>query len=144
MLLLHTIGLRSIEARFQLGRFGMKKTFVFIIIFMLVLSLVACSGGETGAVVEAQEIEDSSVPSSNGETIASTSADFVEDALAENSEAHDNAEDYVWDSSTVIPIVLIGNTITVTGGGVTVDGSRATITSSQPNSKKQILFTALI
>lgn len=40
---------------------------------------------------------------------------------------HEDPEDYVWDSSQVIPITLDGTTITTTGFGAAVDGSTVTL-----------------
>jgi hypothetical protein len=54
----------------------------------------------------------------------------VTDALAQNSETHEDPDDSVWDVTSVIPILLNGNSIRVEGDGVSVDGSRATITST--------------
>lgn len=61
------------------------------------------------------------VDAQSGETVAA-------DPNTENSPDHENPEDYVWDSSQVIPIVLKGAAITTSGPGATVDGSTVTIT----------------
>lgn len=42
---------------------------------------------------------------------------------------HEDPDDYVWDSSKVVPIVLNGTSISVSDSRVTVTGSTATITS---------------
>jgi hypothetical protein len=105
-----------------------KKETMFLLTCAFVLSmLVACGGGlEPVSSINAQ-VENAVV---NEDAGASTGANSVADAIAENSKNHDDVEDYVWDSSQVIPIVLNGNSITVDGDGVTVDGSKATITSA--------------
>lgn len=57
-------------------------------------------------------------------------AETAAEAMAANSAAHDAAEDAVWDSAAVIPIEVGGDSITAAGDGVSVDGSKATITSA--------------
>jgi len=70
---------------------------------------------------------------------AGSSEDIAADALTENSENHEDPEDYIWDSSEVIQIVLNENTITTNSAGVIVDGSKATIKSSGTYSISGIL-----
>jgi hypothetical protein len=67
------------------------------------------------------------------------SEDTVANALAENSKDHENPEDYIWNNSDVIPILLDGNSITVNGPGATVKGSQVTITSAGTYSISGIL-----
>lgn len=43
---------------------------------------------------------------------------------------HEDPDDYTWDSTTVIPVVLNGNSISVASDGATVSGSNVTITSA--------------
>ena len=76
-------------------------------------------GAETTAVSEAVAVQ-------TGSSEAASAADV----LAEKGAAHDNAQDVAWDSATEIPIVLAGDSITADAASVTVDGSRATITSA--------------
>ncbi len=52
------------------------------------------------------------------------------EVLAQNSEIHDDQTDYVLESAAVIPIVLSGNSISAGAAGVSVVGTRATITSA--------------
>ena len=54
----------------------------------------------------------------------------VSDILAGNSGDHESTADYVWDSSSVIPVVLDGSSITVNSSGATVSGSKLTITKA--------------
>ncbi len=55
----------------------------------------------------------------------------VAEALSNNKGDHEDAEDYVWNSTEVISITLSGNSITVGSASVaTVDGSKVTITSA--------------
>jgi hypothetical protein len=54
----------------------------------------------------------------------------VTDATSENSADHEAVADYTWDSSTVLPVVLNGATITENAAGATASGSKLTITSA--------------
>lgn len=54
----------------------------------------------------------------------------IADALDENKKDHDNTQDYIWNSSNVVKIVLSGNSITVDGTGATVIDNEVTIASS--------------
>ena len=65
--------------------------------------------------------------------------DTLANALAENSKDHEDPEDYIWDSSEAIQILLEGNAITVNGSGATVDGGQVTITSAGTYSISGIL-----
>jgi hypothetical protein len=111
----------------------MKQIRRLIITLVLALTLVACSvvgsvtTSDTSSAISSNTTS-SSTTTSQAISVA-TAATSVDEALAENSETHENAEDYVWDSSTETAIVLNGDSITISGDGVSVDGSKATITS---------------
>ncbi len=69
--------------------------------------------------------------SSSAEPASTVSvANSVTQAIAENSEDHDDAEDYDLDSNAETQIVLSGDAIEVTGGGAEVNGRSATITAA--------------
>lgn len=70
---------------------------------------------------------------------AESSNEASANALADNSKDHEDPEDYIWESSEVVPILLDGNSITVNGPGATVDGSQVTITSAGTYSISGIL-----
>ncbi|MCB9133837.1 MAG: carbohydrate-binding domain-containing protein [Anaerolineales bacterium] len=61
-------------------------------------------------------------------TGVSTEADTVVEVLAENSESHEDAEDYQYDSTSAVQIVLSGETISADKNGVSIAGNVATIT----------------
>ena len=63
-------------------------------------------------------------------TIGDDEVATIPDADAETIDNHDATADYTWNSADVIPIILNGNSITVSGTGATVDGSKVTITSA--------------
>ncbi len=52
----------------------------------------------------------------------------VDSLLAYNQPSHEKSSDYLWASDQVVAISLNGTTIAATGSGVTIDGTRATIT----------------
>lgn len=54
----------------------------------------------------------------------------VSETLSGNASDHETSADYVWESSSVIPVVLNGSSITVSSSGATASGSKLTITSA--------------
>ncbi|WP_080239568.1 carbohydrate-binding domain-containing protein [Spirosoma rigui] len=59
--------------------------------------------------------------------------DQLDPAAADDTDVaavHEEASDYVWNSTDVVPITLNGGSITVGGAGATVSGSTVTITSA--------------
>jgi hypothetical protein len=112
----------------------MKKLGNLLITHVLVLTLAACSLGNTATTVgtntslSSYTTTSSTTPDEN--TLAPTAAASVVEVLAEKSESHEDAEDYVWDSAAVVAIKLNGDSIAVDGEGVTVEGSQATVTSA--------------
>ncbi len=64
------------------------------------------------------------------EVSTTVGAGSVTEAATANTADHDDAEDYVWDSSSVTQITLSGDAITVEGEGVDVNGRIATITAA--------------
>jgi hypothetical protein len=68
---------------------------------------------------------------SGGELAADTGATEIAttaDPSAQNSPDHEDPDDYVWDVSDAVPIVLAGTSISTSGIGTTVDGNTVTIT----------------
>jgi hypothetical protein len=110
-----------------------KKIITVAMMWILIIALAACSGSQLPSATGASASETTVVAASEAtapSTAAATPAASAAEALAANSETHDDAEDYVWEESAVIPITLNGDSIVVDGAGVTVDGSTATITSA--------------
>lgn len=52
------------------------------------------------------------------------------ESSTDDTSVHDEASDYVWNSSDVVPITLNGSSIAVGGNGATASGSKVTITSA--------------
>ncbi|PRY30418.1 uncharacterized protein DUF4353 [Spirosoma oryzae] len=52
------------------------------------------------------------------------------ESSTDGTSVHDEASDYVWNSTDVIPVTLNGTSITVGGSGATASGSKVTITSA--------------
>ena len=111
----------------------MKKSIVILVTLILIFALTACSAGITGTTAGTSGVQNVTLASNEAaqaSPAANQGAGSVADALAENSETHAAAEDYVWDNSAAISIVLNGDSIMVDGDGVTVDGSQSIITSA--------------
>ncbi len=107
----------------------MKKRILFFVTFLLIFTLTACSANTaetTAAVNEAQTLNVASTET----TTTPLESQSATEVVAENSALHEDAQDYVWDASAVIPILLNGDSISAEGQGVTVDGSTATITAA--------------
>jgi hypothetical protein len=90
--------------------------FIFGVSAILILMLAACNKDSEVETAEEEQVDNSE--------------DKVDDATAENSEDHEAAADYVWDSSSVVQIVLNGASITENTSGATTNGSMLTITSA--------------
>jgi trimeric autotransporter adhesin len=58
------------------------------------------------------------------------SADMTDDEESSGTPGSETADDYTWDNSKIIHIILNGNIITVDSTGADVDGSKVTITSA--------------
>jgi hypothetical protein len=54
----------------------------------------------------------------------------TEEETNDNATNHEDSTDYIWESSSVVPILLNGTTIEADNSGVTVAGSMATITAA--------------
>lgn len=113
----------------------MKKIIVFWMTLILIISLSACSDSSQTIVSTSSEAQTSAVAylveqvGSNETTDMSDTSAKAETVQVKNSETHEDADDYVWDSATVVPIILNGDSISVESKGVTVNGSTATITA---------------
>jgi hypothetical protein len=87
----------------------------------------------TGTTDQTESNGASDTDSSTGDSGTSSTDSSTGDSSDQtgSGEDHEEAADYVWDSSEVIDIELNGNSITVNASGVaTVDGSTVTITSA--------------
>jgi hypothetical protein len=73
---------------------------------------------------------DSDSSSSDSDSSASGSSSSTTSVSSENAPGHEEASDYVYNSSDAAAIVLNGNSITTNGSGITISGSAATITSA--------------
>lgn len=114
----------------------MKKIIIFLMTLILVISLSACSGSNQTSVSTSTDAQTSEVAyvvsqdTTSETTEAGSAASTTAEIQVEYSETHEDADDYVWDSAAVIPITLNGDSISVDGAGVSVNGSTATITSA--------------
>ena len=104
-----------------------EKTFLLVCTFILSLCL-ACENVSESVLPNDEQIVDG-----GGNTAVGNSGGYsksLAEAMAENSWYHEETEDYSWDSSQIIQIVLNGNEITVNETGATVSGSKVTVTSA--------------
>lgn len=105
-----------------------RKITILLLCALLIFVLVACGGGSS---VLAVPIDEEATTSQSNETVpVSTGINSVAEATAENSQNHEDAQDYTVESSEAVSIVLNGNSIAVTGDGATVNGRKVTITSA--------------
>ncbi len=107
----------------------MKKVMIFLLVMVLIVSLVACSGNDGAAVtsVSGAAVQPAAGVQPTSAVAAVTPAGSAAQALAENQQVHAQSGDYAWDSSAVVSIALNGDSIAAQGAGVSVDGSRVTI-----------------
>lgn len=106
------------------------KAFRRILIVLLILALAACSVGNNEVTTSGVSVVSSAGTNGDLSPAAETSireSATVTEAVAENSQVEIKTEDYVWDNATATAILLSGNSITVNGTGVAVEGSRAVI-----------------
>ncbi len=117
----------------------MKKQKFLVLVTILLLSwlLVGCgTTSTTDTTTSAQQavsnVTDTAVTTttSTTDTNPDSGAESVAAAAAANAPVHEDEADYVWDSTAETQIALNGDTIAVTGQGVTVEGSIATITAA--------------
>ncbi len=104
---------------------------------LLAMLLAACgqpgTTQTTSSLMSSLSTDTATASTANAPTMiptAGATATAVTTTLAEQSAPHDAAGDYTWDSATVIPIELNGDSIAVESAGVTVDGSTVTITAA--------------
>lgn len=120
----------------------MKKIITLLLALIVALNLTACAGGASVTTTAATQTQAANQPAANTPAVQVTQAETVPtqaqstaagsstDPLADNSEDHEDADDYTWDSAAVVAITLNGDSITASGDGVKVEGSQATITSA--------------
>ncbi len=92
-----------------------QNTINLLISLVLAMYLIACSTDEGAKSV-------SSTPSET--TVTETTTD---ESTEENTADHEEEDDYVWESSDEVSIVLSGDSITENSDNVTVSGTTATI-----------------
>ena len=104
----------------------MKKLIAILVTGILAFTLTACSG-VTGD-------SESSTPAGAGQTantsVTATNTNSIVTADPETADYDDDDLEDEWEESAAKLIKLGNNTITATGEGVTVDGSRATINAA--------------
>lgn len=112
----------------------MKRKFLATITIFLVVALTACASQASTVGISTGDVVDAVSPTTATNTIdpdtATLPSDTVASVTAGNSETHEENEDYEWDSATVIPITLNGDTISAENPHVSIEETRAVITSA--------------
>ncbi|MFA5328938.1 MAG: carbohydrate-binding domain-containing protein [Prolixibacteraceae bacterium] len=111
--------LKTATAKFNSGNnYKMVKRYSnFKVMFVLFfVAFMACKKDSTEELTEAEQIDNSE--------------STVSEVSATNSEDHERSDDYIWETSAVIPVVLNGSSITASTVGMTVNGSKLTITAA--------------
>lgn len=98
------------------------------------VALSACSSQASTIDAASGDVVEQTVQTevTNMPEVSTTSSpsEAVATIVAGNSDTHENAEDYVWDSTTVIPITLNGNSIFAESPNVSIEENRAVIISA--------------
>jgi hypothetical protein len=101
------------------------------------LSLAACSLGEAASditVIQDPSTVSSGIQTSDSEQNPGLAVDpgavSVTTLLAENQQTHEDGSDYIWDSASVVPISLNGDSIQAVGTGVKTAGTTLSITAA--------------
>ena len=111
----------------------MRNRLLLTITALLLITLTGCSALQsTASLSQAQASGESSTRfiSTESQSASLQAAVSVAEALSENSQVHEDPEDYLWDITAEIPIQLNGDSIQVDADGVEVDGDQLTITSA--------------
>lgn len=99
-----------------------KKELLFLLSCVFTLSIfVTCDNSSDMEIINDKQDEDAE----NVEEIVS-----IENINSINTNGHEEAGDYSYDSSDIVEIVLNGNSITINGDGATADDSTVTITDA--------------
>jgi len=120
---------------------GTKILLLLLACALALSTLVACGTGSGSVSSFGEQVENTVVADAGPgmvtdeaaqvyEGVDNTGADSVPDAVAGSRQDHEDAEDYSWDSSSVVPIVLDRDSITVQGNGATANGGTVTIGSA--------------
>lgn len=108
----------------------MQKLVTTLLAGLLALAMTACSAGTPlDTVISTTQNQVSTLLTGETAVVGAGPASAAE-VLAENRAVEVEASDYVWEAAGAVAVQLNGDTIAVTGAGVTVDGSRATITAA--------------
>ncbi len=107
----------------------MKRPVTLLLTLMLVFTLAACSANtvETATTASTTQTTDAIVSET---TTQSTTGATPTQSQVKTGDTHEEEADYTWESSAEILIQLNGSEIITSGAGVTVDGSKATITTA--------------
>lgn len=102
------------------------KRFLFLLRAIFIMALLVACGGESTETAGTEAADSSQTTT----TATTTITNNVAEGVAENSQSHEAADDYLWDSSQELSIQLNGDSIVAAGEGVTVVDSTATIVAA--------------
>jgi len=102
----------------------MKKKFALYISALSIAAFTACIDTYIENPEDEEKSDDTTVINSGDLSNSSI------EALNENCATHEKSGDYVWGNSSVVTIVLNGQTATITGSGATATGNKVTITNA--------------
>ncbi|MBI5029548.1 MAG: carbohydrate-binding domain-containing protein [Chloroflexi bacterium] len=105
------------------------KTIALLVYVLLLSTLGACGTPTTGLPTNGQIVSSPANQATPTKASSSSTASTAARVVVGNAKTHEDSADYTWDSSKASRITLQGNSITPSGTGVTVVGSKATITS---------------
>lgn len=94
----------------------LRNHLVWMLTFFAVILFTACSKSSDLDLSEEEEVDNSE--------------STVSEITGDNCATHEADADYTWTSSSVIPVVLNGSSITVSSSGASVSGSTLTISSA--------------
>ncbi len=95
----------------------MRKLFFFICTVLLIITIAAFSSGATDLATQVSTVQNTTTTLSTAVPASTVENGLTASMTAENSVDHEDAADYVWDSSAEIPIALNGDSITANAKG---------------------------
>ena len=107
----------------------LNKIITFILSSLFAFFIATGCKSET-----ATEPEGNETITTNGTNVkVGTTGKTIDEISAANKKDHEAADDYTWNNSDIIPIVLSGTAISSNNSGVTVSGSIVTTFSCKRN-----------
>ena len=107
----------------------MKRISSILVTLIFIVALTACSSSNASITNETRSTTSSE--STSSEVVqASTEVVTLDEVVTSISGTHESADDYTWDETSVVEIVLTGDSASTAGEGVEINGSTVTITAA--------------